>query len=558
MNCEKCRNPFTVSTLEQQFVQSSAPQVAGKPEMLPLPTVCPDCRRQELMAWRNERSLFQRPCDSCKKISISMYHSESRSKVYCQECFWADSSDPRASGRELDFSRDFFPQFAELLSETPVVGLINVHAENSAYCNRIFDGRNNYMSFIALYQPENLTHTYYTASSTDSIDVSYGQKVQLCYELVDAENCYQCQYGNRITDCSDCYFCQDCLSCSNCFGCKNLHQQKYCVFNEQYTKEQYFAFLREAALGSAASVARWREKSTQFHATLPSRAVLTRATELSRGSNLFYTKECLDCFDLYECERLLHSGFSEKSYDSMHIYGSGLTHHSYNSVTTQEVSEVFFCATAVESSELLYCYDCFGNSKNCFGSIGLKKNQYCILNTQYSKDEYEALLPKIIAHMRSTGEWGRFFPSELSPFSYNETTAHDDFPLSRTEALEAGLRWNDQMDVLPDIQRAVDAKNLPDAIADVEQDILTTAVRCETTGRPYRIVKHELEFYRTHSIPLPRKHPSERHLNRMRLRSSRTLTEQACAKCHENTLSSCKPDQAALVYCEECYRLEVF
>jgi len=31
--------------------------------------------------------------------------------------------------------------------------------------------------------------------------------------------------------------------------------------------------------------------------------------------------------------------------------------------------------------------------------------KYCILNKQYSKEEYEELVPKIIEHMQKTGEW---------------------------------------------------------------------------------------------------------------------------------------------------------
>jgi hypothetical protein len=38
--------------------------------------------------------------------------------------------------------------------------------------------------------------------------------------------------------------------------------------------------------------------------------------------------------------------------------------------------------------------------------------------------------------MKSTGEWGEFFPLPLSPFGYNETVAQDYFPLTSEEAIE--------------------------------------------------------------------------------------------------------------------------
>lgn len=39
------------------------------------------------------------------------------------------------------------------------------------------------------------------------------------------------------------------------------------------------------------------------------------------------------------------------------------------------------------------------NSSNIFGCIALRNKKYCILNKQYSKQEYEELIPKIKKHM---------------------------------------------------------------------------------------------------------------------------------------------------------------
>jgi hypothetical protein len=52
-------------------------------------------------------------------------------------------------------------------------------------------------------------------------------------------------------------------------------------------------------------------------------------------------------------------------------------------------------------TESMYCDQCF-DSKNIFGCIGLRTKEFCILNKQYTKEEYEILLPKIIEHMEKT------------------------------------------------------------------------------------------------------------------------------------------------------------
>jgi len=54
--------------------------------------------------------------------------------------------------------------------------------------------------------------------------------------------------------------------------------------------------------------------------------------------------------------------------------------------------------------------------------------------------------------------------------------------------------------------------------------------------KPFRIIKEELDFYRKHNLPIPRKHPDERHRERMKLRNPRKLFERICncPTCEEN------------------------
>ena len=68
--------------------------------------------------------------------------------------------------------------------------------------------------------------------------------------------------------------------------------------------------------------------------------------------------------------------------------------------------------------------------------MNLKGKEYCILNKQYTREEYEYLVPKLIEKMKADGEWGEFLPPYLSPFGYNETLAAELLPLSQQEALQ--------------------------------------------------------------------------------------------------------------------------
>lgn len=56
---------------------------------------------------------------------------------------------------------------------------------------------------------------------------------------------------------------------------------------------------------------------------------------------------------------------------------------------------------------------------------------------------------------------------------------------------------------------------LPEDISKIPDDILNWAIECEVTKKPFRIIKQELEFYRKHNIPIPRRHPDQRYIDRL-------------------------------------------
>ena len=140
----------------------------------------------------------------------------------------------------------------------------------------------------------------------------------------------------------------------------------------------------------------------------------------------------------------------------------------------------------------------------------------------------------------SDGEWGEFFPASLSPFGYNETVAQEYYPLSRSEAISQGFNWSDYEAPFPKVEKIIPASRLPDNIDDIPDDILAWAIECEVSKKPFRIIKQELEFYRKHHLPIPRRHPDVRHMDRMKMRNPRKLFERLCdcEKCEENNKTS--------------------
>jgi len=556
--CKQCGSGFEVTEEDMAFYDKVSPVFGGKKYQIPPPTLCSDCRQQKRMTFRNERKLYKDKCDLTGKEMVSCFPPESSLTVYSQEAFWSDKWDPKELGRDYDFSKSFFQQMSELIASVPQIALLNTQTENSEFCHRIYDGRNNYMSIIALYAPENLLYTYYTMTCKDSTDTAFNQYCELCYETIDAEHCYNCLYGLRIRNCKDSYFLEDCIGCTNCFGCKNLHQKQYCIFNEQKTKDEYDQFIQSCAFGSLSAVKKMRKECDDFFLKLPNRPKMMIDAEGVTGADVYHCRDSIELYDWYESERMTFCALGEKSHDCMDCYGMGYGEFCYDSITIQYTNHSLFCATVINTNDLIYCYECYADSSSCFGCSSMKKGKYCILNKQYSKDEYEELVPKIIEHMQSTGEWGEFFPIELSPFAYNETVAQEYFPLTKEEVEANDWKWRDEKDEIPKVEKIIKASQLPDSIDDIPDDVLNWAIECEVTSRPFRIVKQELEFYRRMKLPIPHLHPDERHKRRMALRNPRKLWNRQCDKCGKDIQTTYAPERPETVYCEECYLKEVY
>jgi hypothetical protein len=82
---------------------------------------------------------------------------------------------------------------------------------------------------------------------------------------------------------------------------------------------------------------------------------------------------------------------------------------------------------------------------HCLGCIWLKNKSYCILNKQYTKEEWEVLAEKIFASMEADGTLGEFFPASMNPFYFNDTLAYlIDDSFTKEEVERDGYLWRDE------------------------------------------------------------------------------------------------------------------
>jgi hypothetical protein len=500
------------------------------------------------LAFRNERALYNRKCDLTGNSIVSIYSPDKPYKVYSSKAWYGDSWDGMDYGRDFDFNRGFFEQFKELQLEVPRLGLINMKHENSEYCNMTVGNKNCYLVFGGDMN-QDVQYGTLCMHNKDSLDIDISNRNELCYFMGYSHDCYGCQYTFDSKNCTNCYFISDCIGCDECILCTNLIKKKYCINNKQLSKEEYFVQKKEMLNGSRS---RMREIFDMFLKLRQTRKVKNYHgvnNENCTGDYIFNSNNCVNSYDIYDSEDVLNTLFAVDTND---IFNSTYLGHKsevcYSMVGTFTCTSSKFSYFAFDSSDVEYSEQII-SCNDVFGCNGIKHKKFCILNKQYSKEEYIELREKIIEHMKKTGEWGKFFPPDLCCFAYNEGTAHQYFPLTKEEAENYGYEWKD-----PDPKEYQKSDVVvPDLVSGLDDEIIDKVLACEDCARNYKINKPEFNFYKRQNIPAPNECSECRHKKRLDMRNPVKLWDRKCVKCEVDVKTTYSPDRPEKVYCESCY-----
>ena len=551
--CQNCKKDFVIEPDDFGFYEKIK---------VPPPTFCPKCRAQNRLCFRNERFLYKRPCDKCKKDIISIFSANKDFPVWCHDCWWNNDLNSKQYGISYDPKISFFEQFKKLWEKVPASALMHVRSVNSEYINLSADSKNCYM-IIESSNNENCINCYWIQQSTDLVDCSFTNKVELSYEVDDCYDSHSLCFSRSCYSCLNSSFLLNCRMCSNCLGCINLRGQNYCIFNQQYSKEEYYEKLKSFKLDTYSGVENFKKEFNSFIKDKPRKFAEIYNANNSTGNYMTNIKNNRNCFHSYEAEDNAYSVHVWRgAKDCYDCHTAGRTaERIYNSLNSgMETSDLICCQQCWSCQFTEYSFDCH-NSNNCFGCVGLVGSSYCILNKQYTKDEYTALRLEIINNMKKEGTYGDFLPRNISPFGYNETSAMEEFPLSKEEALSQNFKWEE-------VSRGVFGKetinwgNFPESILDLKDDldISKEIFQCILCKKNYRIIKNELSFYKKMNLPIPRNCPECRHLNRMKNRGPNKLWHRKCMNdgCNNEFETSYALDRSEIIYCEKCYQQEVY
>lgn len=559
-SCSSCSAPFVIEDADLLFYEKVSPTIGGHKFAVPAPTLCPACRRQRRLLTRNERRLYDDSCDRCHKGIISVYSPDKPFPVWCRECWWSDAYQPVSFGVPYDLSRPFTGQFIALQNTVPRCALNAISNENSEYVNQCGFSKNCYLAFNTDYSQD----CYYTTNvirSSQCMDLYIAESCELCFQCSNVTNCYLCVECRDCINCNNLFFSVDCIGCNDCFGCRNLRNRQYCFFNQQLTKEQYQEKMSQIFLGSRQMYGRSFSHALQNWIAQPARATQVTQCESVSGDHLRNCKDTYASFDCQDTENVKFCTVVSTLKDSYDFdsggYGSELCYEQCGG--GDQIYHCLFDTNLWGRCNDVYYSTISRGSRNCFGCVGLMgPYEYCILNKQYTKEQYELLVPQIIHGMEKTGEWGEFFHPSASPFGYNESVAMETFPLSREQALAKGFTWCDFEPPRPQTDKILTPSQVPDSSAQTPESILAWALECEVTRKPYRIIKQEFNFYREHSLPIPVRHPDQRHLDRITKRNPQHLFRRSCTNCSRSIDTTYAPDRGERVYCEECYLSAVY
>src|SRR3989344_2003233 len=577
VGCQNCKKDFVIEPDDFSFYEKIG---------VPAPTWCPHCRFIRKLTFVNERSLYKRNCENCKKSIISMYSSDSLIPTWCVKCHLSDNWDAFDYGRDYDFSEPFFEQFKKLKSVVPHRALDQNerNGEGCEYANFCYTSKNIYLSFVS---PSNENIKYsrcffkHNKNCLDSLIIKANEKG---YELVRSSQNYNSTFLVESDRCISSHFLYDCSNCNNCCISSSLRNKSYVFRNKQLTKEEYENSITTLKLDTYSGQCEAKDKFTELAKKAIHKHAYIKNSVNVVGDFIENSKNIYHCYGLVDGENMKYV-----------FFGVNTTKDSQDLVFTGKVEECYeFAIGGRGGSRVFYSFSCGGGSKNlfysdqckgcsdCFGCAGLNKKQYCILNKQYGKDEYFELVDRIKVHMNEMPYinkigrkylYGEYFPEEISPFAYNETIAFEEHPITKEEAILLGYKWKEPE--LKSYSSTVTTEDLLDSIHDVSDAICDEVIKCPNKGdtktqclSAYRILRDELAFYRQMNLPLPRLCPNCRYYQRLKWKNPFRFYKRDCmcdlaghehdGKCMNEFETMYAPSRPEKILCKQCYQKEVY
>jgi hypothetical protein len=547
--CSVTGRPFDVS--EQEMTLRGKLGIEGMPDLHPI------VRWQILGAFWQHWALYKRKCDKTGKPIVSVFAEDCPYPVWHKD-EWIKHADPPAA--EADPNKPLFPQMWELFRKSPIPHNVGAGNQNCEYTDDWWYCKNCYLCHSG-YECEDLRYDYRIIRSKNCQYCVFTFDSEYSVDLINSHNCFRCLFLYNCWQCSESAFLYDCRNCSDCMFCTNLRNKSYCFANEQLTKEEYTQRrkgwdLQSRQVYEKAKAAFFMQlKTRSWH-----RALFQDLCENSTGNYLHECKNCEHCFFLTtgaeDAINVFRGGDNNKDLlDAVSPFAH--TELIFNTSMPQDhCYDIRCCADIVQCKFMEYCAHCF-QCEHCFGCCGLVGKKFCIFNKPYSPEEYEKRKAEIIAAMKKTGEYGKFFPGHFAANPYEESLSGFYWPLTKEEGKKLGFRMREEK--AERVMDALDVSHIPDRSGSATPDLPKNVFWDSEAKRPFQIAEVDIAFAKDLGAPLPHTYYMRRLQENFRLIPfTGELRETACGKCKTKTQTSWPAEYDGRILCEECYLKEVY
>ena len=183
--------------------------------------------------------------------------------------------------------------------------------------------------------------------------------------------------------------------------CSNLKNKEFYIKNKKVSQDEYKKALE--FLKSYSDLEAAKKMFEEIKLKYPQKYIHGVQNENVTGDYLTNCKNAEICFDsrgLWDC-RYVYQAFNplkncmdiQECGDAERLYECAfLGYDAFNSKFSHHMLG--------NQSDIEYCTFC-PHSSNLFGCIGLRHKQYCILNRQFAKEEYEKISSQILLELKN-------------------------------------------------------------------------------------------------------------------------------------------------------------
>ena len=385
---------------------------------------------------------------------------------------------------------------------------------NSNFSESVLNGKNVYLTFAAISDCENVCYSISVKDNCSDVfnSLMIQPNSQDIYFATNVSSSYKVFYSRYIQNSNNIWFSTNLIGCQECIDCDNLENVSYHINNKQYPQEEYF-IKKEEILSDKYS---FLDKYT----SLKIWGNNIGCGNIRKGDALF------NCFDISDAKHsfnvkwgknLIFTGWVQWVEDAYDICGGGSpTSHDIYGVAGVSGDHVY-CSSHIIGSNIFYSFY-LENCSFCIGCVWLKNKQYCILNKQYTKEQWEILADKIFTQMESDWILWDFFPGNINPYYFNDTIAEMLWDFTKEEVESKWYMWRDE-EIKVDIPEWVDIISTeelndyqwysPSGEWRINPEILKKVIKDDKWDY-YKVVQMEYDFLMKHSLPLPRLHWMDR------------------------------------------------